>query len=401
MTDRRYWDEEFECRPWTENQQWQVKQLPATLARLRNDSLLYADLLDSVEPSRITSLDALADLPMTGKEDLRRGQEEILPGVILGRQQAVPSERIVQILSSSGTTGRPVYFGLTEADRGAWLSSAAAMFFTAGLRSDSVAALSTAMPIVAGGLPYADGIRATGAALVWLGGQPTARMVSTLEQVQVNAVVGTVSFVTFLPARVQELLGRPASSIGVRTVITGGEPGIADPGTRAAIAERWGARRVSEIMGLCDVLPGIWSECEAESGMHFIGGPDVLVELIDPDSGQPIAWTEGAEGELVYTTLTREATPVLRLRSRDHIRVLGVGCACGRATPRIRCVGRTDDMLIFKGMNVFPSAIRDVALAVGGDRLDGEVQRRQQPCARELVADVVGIALVEVGFGNF
>jgi phenylacetate-CoA ligase/benzoylacetate-CoA ligase len=174
----------------------------------------------------------------------------------------VPADRIVQVLSSSGTTGQPVYFGLTESDKEAWLNSAAAMFFTAGLRAESVAALSTGMPMVVGGLPYADGIRAVGAALVWLGGQPTPRMVSTMVNVQVNAHVATVSIANFFAARVDEQLGRPASSVGIRTIVTGGEPGVGEPGTRAAIQQNWDAERVSEIMGLCDVLPGIWSECQ-------------------------------------------------------------------------------------------------------------------------------------------
>ncbi|ORA15183.1 phenylacetate--CoA ligase family protein [Mycobacterium arosiense] len=379
MTDSaRFWDHEFECRPWEETQRWQAKQLPSLLLRLRNESLLYADALSGVEPDRVASLSALSELPMTGKDDLRRGQETKQPGLILGRQQAVSANRIVQILSSSGTTGQPVYFGLTKADKESWLDSAAAMFFTAGLRAGSVAALSTGMPMVAGGLPYADGIRAVGATLVWLGGQPTPRMVSTLANLQVNALVATVSFANFFAARVDEHLGRPASSVGVRTIVTGGEPGVGEPGTRAAIQDSWGAQRVSEIMGLCDVLPGIWSECQEGAGMHFIGGPDVLAELIDPATAEPVPWSEGAEGELLYTTLTREATPVLRYRSGDHIRVLGTRCRCGRATPRIRCIGRTDDMLIYKAMNVFPSAIREIALAIGGEYLDGLTRVRKE-----------------------
>jgi phenylacetate-CoA ligase/benzoylacetate-CoA ligase len=115
-------------------------------------------------------------------------------------------------------------------------------------------------------------------------------------------------------------------------------------------------------MGLGDVMALLWAECEDEGGMHFCGQRSVAVELIDPASGAVQPWEDGATGEAVYTTFAREATPALRYRSADHLVVTAMSCACGRTSPRVRCVGRTDDMLIYKGMNVFPSAIRDVVM---------------------------------------
>jgi phenylacetate-coenzyme A ligase PaaK-like adenylate-forming protein len=121
---------------------------------------------------------------------------------------------------------------------------------------------------------------------------------------------------------------------------------------------------------LGDVLPSMWGECAVQDGMHFNAQRYVAVELIDPANGQQLPWTDGATGELVYTAIERDATPVVRYRSRDHALVVGTRCACGRTSPRIRCIGRTDDMLIFKGMNVFPSAIRDLVLARFGTRVE-------------------------------
>jgi phenylacetate-CoA ligase/benzoylacetate-CoA ligase len=123
-------------------------------------------------------------------------------------------------------------------------------------------------------------------------------------------------------------------------------------------------------MGLADVLAAMWSECEAEDGMHFNGQAAVAIELVDPESGRRVDWTDGASGEVLYTTFLRDATPVVRYASADQVVVTGVDCACGRTSPRIRCVGRTDDMLIYKGMNVFPTAIRDVALATASPRIE-------------------------------
>lgn len=374
---RRYWYEE-ERNDWDAVQARQAGGLPSLIRRLRDRSELYAEMLSATDPGHIDSLARLQDLPFTTKEHLRAGQSELVPGRILGRQQTVETDDIEQIISSSGTTGDPVYFGLTRSDREAWTDAIGAFYATAGLGPGSVAGLSTGMPIVAGGVPYADGIRRTGAALVWFGGQTTARMAATLERLQVNTLVATASFATMFADKVEEVLGRPARELGVRTIVSGGEPGMGLPDVRAGVIDRWGATRISEVMGLGDVLSGIWAECEAGAGMHFTALLDVLVELVDPVSGQQIPWAEGATGELVYTTVRREATPLLRFRSRDHVVVTGMDCACGRRTPRIRCVGRTDDMLIYKAMNVFPTAIREVALASAAGEVHEVVRLRKE-----------------------
>jgi phenylacetate-CoA ligase/benzoylacetate-CoA ligase len=164
----------------------------------------------------------------------------------------------------------------------------------------------------------------------------------------------------------------------MRTIIAGGEPGLGEPTTRQRLAAEWGATRISEVMGLGDVLPGLWAECPEGGGMHFTGGRNVLVELIDPADGSTILWEPGADGEAAYTPFTRQATPVVRFRSRDHLHVEAVTCACGRTSPRIRCVGRTDDMLIYKAMNVFPSAIREVVLDEYAADVAGPMRIRKQ-----------------------
>jgi len=148
----------------------------------------------------------------------------------------------------------------------------------------------------------------------------------------------------------------------VRRLLGGGEPGLGQPEIRDRIIRGWGLDHACEVMGLGDVMSLLWAECEAEGGMHFCGQRSVAVELIDPASGAGLPWEEGVAGEAVYTTFAREATPVLRYRSADHVVVTAMSCPCGRTSPRIRCVGRTDDMLIYKAMNVFPSAIRDVVV---------------------------------------
>ncbi len=372
------WDSDTDARPWDETQRMALTAVGDLIARLHASDGGWSDRLRGVRPDSVLRLSDLNEIPFTTKEDLRSAQTEIIEGQPLGAFQAAPIEDISLITSSSGTTGAPVYFGVTAHDRARWANAVANAYWTAGVRPSSVVALTTGMPMVAGGLPYAEGIQRAGGALAWMGAQPMSRMADAMQRLKVSVLVGTASFSAFFAQRCEEELGIPATELNVRTVIGGGEPGLGIEEIRDRVAHAWAATRVSEIMGLGDVLPAMWAECRVGRGMHFTAGNDVLVELIDPDTLEHVLWTPGARGEAVYTTLTRQASPVVRFRSRDHMEVTSIECPCGRTSPTVRCVGRTDDMLIYKAMNVFPSAIRDVALHVGGDRLSGIMRVRKE-----------------------
>jgi phenylacetate-CoA ligase/benzoylacetate-CoA ligase len=374
--DRRYWDEELETAPWPDVEAWQAAHVVHFLDGLRARSDFHKDRVDSAArpAGRPRSLELLRDLPFTTKDDLRRSQDVPVPGEPFGRHQAVPLSEIVQVVSSSGTTGHPLYYALTAADLEHWRQTIATVFFAAGIRADDVVAHLVGLPGVAGGLPYADGFRTIGATLAWLGGFPTERILGSFARLQVSAVLSTASFGTYLTDHCDDLIGVPAASLGVRKFLGGGEPGFGQPEIREKVRSGWALDHVREVMGLADVLSAVWGECDDENGMHFCGQRGVAIELIDPATGDRRPWSEGATGEVVYTTFAREATPMLRYRSSDHVVVTGVDCRCGRTSPRIRCVGRTDDMLIYKGMNVFPTAIRDVALTAVGDAVEPYVR---------------------------
>src|SRR6266702_1950749 len=337
---QRYWDPELETMPWDEVLAWQAARAVPFVLGLPGRSDFHRALLGpgpAVGPA--AGLEFLAGLPFTTKDDMRRSQGEGRPGEPFGRHQGVPLPAVVQTLSSSGTTGEPVMFALTETDLRTWRDGIATGFFTAGIRPDDVVAHLVGLPGVAGGLPYADGFRRIGATLAWIGGLPTERIIALIPRLQATAVLSTTSFGTYLADRCQELTGQDASALGVRTLLGGGEPGMSQPEIRDKIIRGWGLQRACEVMGLGDVMALLWAECEAGGGMHFCGQRSVAVELIDPASA-----------------------PVLPYRSADHLVVTATSCLCGRTSPRIRCVGRTDDMLIYKAMNVFPSAIRDVVV---------------------------------------
>jgi phenylacetate-CoA ligase len=181
----------------------------------------------------------------------------------------------------------------------------------------------------------------------------TGRLIKAVELLRPEAVVMTPSYAAHL-AENHDL--RDSS---VERVLVAGEPGGGEPAFRAKLEEGWGAK-VTEAMGVGDIGVSLFGECEEQDGMHLGAYGFVHPEVIAPETGEAIELEDGAEGELVLTHLRHRAAPLLRFRTRDHVQVKTSPCACGRTGPRIRCVGRTDDMLIVRGVNVFPSAIREV-----------------------------------------
>jgi phenylacetate-coenzyme A ligase PaaK-like adenylate-forming protein len=369
MTD--YWNPELETLRWEEVERWQAARVTEMLLTLRQRSHLYARLHAGVpEDMAVRSAADLAALPFTLKDDLRAAQDAASEAEPLGDNQAVPRDDIVQAISSSGTTGRPLYYGLTARDVDVFSDAIANVWFTAGIRRGDIVAHLVGLPMVAGGLPYADGFRRIGATLCWLGGFPTERILREMRHLRVTAMLATTSFALHLSEKWDEVGRETGIASCLRKVLGGGEPGLAQPELRRRIVAGLGLTHLRETMGLGDVIPSMWGECEQQDGMHFNAQRYVMLELVDPDSGQALPCREGGTGELVYTTFAREATPVVRYRSRDHAEVVAMRCACGRTSPRIRCIGRTDDMLIYKGMNVFPTAIRDLVV----DRFAGRIE---------------------------
>lgn len=361
-TDGTYWNASLETMEWSKVEQWQAQQISDVLEPLRARSGMYRQLHSGVPAGfRLNHLADLSALPFTLKEDIRAAQDRSSDDRPFGENQAVPLENIVQAITSSGTTGLPLYYALTERDIEIFTDAIANTWYTAGIRKHDVVAHLVGLPMVAGGLPYADGFRRIGATLCWLGGFPTDRILREMRRLRATALLATTSFGLYLSEQ-WDAVGRDT---GVPSrlvkVLCGGEPGLNQPDIRDRITSGLQIEHLREVMGLGDVISAMWGECDARNGMHFNAQKYVAIELIDPDSGAAMPWREGATGEIVYTAFARDATPLMRYRSRDHALVTGAGaCACGRTSPRIRCIGRTDDMLIYKGMNIFPTSIRDL-----------------------------------------
>jgi phenylacetate-CoA ligase len=262
-----------------------------------------------------------------------------------------PSE-IVRIYSTSGTTGTPSYIPLTASDLDNWVTGSARSYAASGVKpGQRIVSTYNAGPFVAGAaLAAFDRI---GLTHIPVGTANTERLIKAVELLRPEAVVLTPSYAAYLA----ENFDLRRSS--VERVLVAGEPGGGEPAFRANLEEGWGAK-VTEAMGIGDIGVSLWGECEEQDGMHLGAHGFVQPELIDPQTGAALEMEDGATGELVLTHLQHRAAPLLRFRTRDHVLVRTSPCPCGRTGPRIRCIGRTDDMLIVRGANVFPSAIREV-----------------------------------------
>lgn len=299
-------------------------------------------------------LDDIAHLPFTEKDELRRTQAEDPP---FGAHLACDPAQLLRVYSTSGTTGVPCYLGLTQNDLDMYATNVARGYTAAGFsRGQRIVVGFNAGPFVAGAVYY--GFDKIGCTVIPVGTGNTERLVTAIQKLGATGVSCTPSYGLYLIDWCREH-GIETRSLGLANMITAGEPGGGDPMIRARIEDAFGCR-LRESMGIGDMSLSVWAEDEDGNGMNFAARGYVHAELIDPQSGAAIPWEDGAQGELVYTALQREAMPLVRFRSRDHVIVNMQPNPTGRTGPRIRCIGRTDDMLIVRGVNLFPSAIRSI-----------------------------------------
>jgi phenylacetate-CoA ligase len=198
-------------------------------------------------------------------------------------------------------------------------------------------------------------LEASGATVVPVGTGQSRRLLELIPRLRITAIFGTLSFPAYLAARAAEA-GLDPRELGLRQVVTAGEPGAGLAAVRAEIEAAWGAA-VADTFGMSDVWSTMGGACGEGTGLHLTVQDHAVLELIDPDSGEPLPLEDGASGELVWSHLRREASPLLRYRSRDLAQVWTSPCACGRTSPRVRIDGRRDDMLRVQAVNVYPQAI--------------------------------------------
>jgi phenylacetate-CoA ligase len=325
------------------------------VVRLYERSPFYREKLSTaglVSPLEVGGLADLARLPFTEKDELRASQAAHRP---LGAHAAVDISQAARIYSTSGTSGTPLYIPLSKNDVEQWREIGRRTYSCNGLKAgERVVTTYGAGPFVAGASLAA--FEAIGCVHIPVGAGNTDRLLAAIQKLEPETLACTPSYALHI-AEVAAAKG--LSLAPVKRIIVGGEPGGGEDGFRKKLETLWDAK-VYEIMGIGDIAASLWGECAAQAGMHFSAGEWIHVELIDPQSGKSLEMNDGATGELVYTHLAREAAPLLRFRSRDHAQVWISKCRCGKTSLRARCIGRTDDMLIVRGVNVFPSAVREV-----------------------------------------
>ncbi|MCL5981258.1 MAG: phenylacetate--CoA ligase [Firmicutes bacterium] len=332
----------------------QLRRLKKTLERVFSSVPHYRRGFQAagVEPGDIRELSDLARLPLTVKQDFR----DNYPFGLF----AVPQNEVVRYHSSSGTTGKPTVVGYTRQDLATWAELMARSLVSAGTTRNSVVQNAYGYGMFTGGLGVHYGAELVGAAVIPISGGNTQRQIMIMQDFGTDILTCTPSYALFV-AEVMEEMGLTRKDFKLKAGIFGAEPWSEK--MREQIEARLGISAF-DIYGLSEIIgPGVAMECEGKCGLHIFED-HFITEIIDPDTGQPLPY--GESGELVLTTITKEALPVIRYRTRDITTLDVEPCLCGRTHVRMKKVtGRNDDMIIIRGVNVFPTQVESVLLEIG------------------------------------
>lgn len=345
------WNAHYECMEREELRKLQGERLQAMVEKVYFNVPFYRLKLQEkgIEPGDIRSIDDLQKLPFTTKQDLR----DTYPFGLF----AVPLQDVVRLHASSGTTGKSTVVGYTHNDILMWSEVVARSLTMAGVTKSDIVQVAYGYGLFTGGLGLHYGAEKVGASVIPISGGNTKKQLQLMEDFGSTAIACTPSYAAYLgEALAEEKIDR--KNIKLKAGIFGAEPWTEE--MRAQI-ERLLGLKAYDIYGLSEVIgPGISMECSCQNGMHIFED-HFIPEIIDPETGDVLPY--GELGELVFTTVTKEAMPLVRYRTRDLTRLHAETCQCGRTLVRMeKCVGRSDDMLIIRGVNVFPSQIESVLL---------------------------------------
>jgi phenylacetate-CoA ligase len=349
------WDPQHECMPREELEQLQLERLQATLNRAYKNVTCYRTKFNQlgIVPEDVNSLTDLGKLPFTTKEDLRLNYPY---GMF-----AVPLREVVRIHSSSGTTGKPTVVGYTRNDLKMWSNLVARFMTAAGVTHDDVVQIAFGYGMFTGAFGLHYGSETIGAAVIPMSGGNTEKQIMIMQDYKSTALVCTPSYAVTIADRIDRL-GIDPKTLSLKVGLFGGEP-WSEP-MRKEIESRL-LISATDNYGLSEIIgPGVAGECQCKNGMH-ISEDAFIPEIIDPETCQVLP--SGSIGELVLTSISKEAFPMIRYRTRDITSLEYDQCECGRTLVRMKkTMGRTDDMLIIKGVNVFPSQIEEVLVAIEG-----------------------------------
>ena len=350
-----YWEPDKECMAREDLEQLQLERLQSTLYRVGTHVPFYRKKFEELKFNydNVRSLDDLRRLPFTVKQDLR---DNYPYGLF-----AVPLRDVVRVHSSSGTSGQATVVGYTRNDIKTWSNLVARVITAAGVTKNDVIQIAFGYGLFTGGFGLHYGAELVGTSVIPISSGNTKRQIQIMKDFKTTALVCTPSYALVMADTMMEM-GINPNGLSLRYGLFGGEPW--SEGMRREINEKLGII-ATDNYGLSEVMgPGVSGECLECNGLH-INEDHFLLEILDPITLEPVP--EGEVGELVITTLTKEAFPMIRYRTRDLTRFIPGPCACGRTMRRMqRVMGRSDDMLIIKGVNVFPMQIEKVLFEVEG-----------------------------------
>lgn len=345
------WNETMECMSREDMRKVQGARLKKTVERVYHNTPFYRKKMQEmgVTPDDIRSVDDIVKLPFTTKQDLR----DNYPFGLF----ACPMSEIVRLHASSGTTGRPTVVGYTRRDLAIWSEMVTRCLCAYGTDKNDIFHVAYGYGLFTGGLGLHGGVENLGATVIPMSSGNTAKQIQLLHDFGPTAIACTPSYALYLADAIHSS-GIPREEFKLRVGMFGAEPWTEN--MRKEIEQKLGIKAY-DIYGLSEIMgPGVAHECECQSGAHIIED-HVIPEIIDPKTLQPLGY--GKEGELVFTTITKEGLPLLRYRTKDLTTLTDEPCACGRTNVRMsRIVGRSDDMLIIRGVNVFPSQVESVIL---------------------------------------
>lgn len=384
MADQKIWDPDAETMSREDLEQLQLERLQSTLNRVYKNVKFYRSRFDElgVEPADIRSRGDLEKIPFTTKDDLR---DNYPYGMF-----ALPLREVVRIHSSTGTTGKPTVVGYSANDLDSWSEVVARIMTAGGVTKDDVVQIAFGYGLFTGGFGLHYGAERIGASVIPISSGNTRRQLMIMEDYRTTALVCTPSYAMFMTEIIEENQIDP-ERLSLKYGLFGAEPWSVK--MRGEIESKMGII-ATDNYGLSEVMgPGVAGECLEKSGLH-LNEDHFIPEIIDPESGNTLPM--GDWGELVLTTVRREAMPLIRYRTRDLTRLYFDECACGRTLVKMeRVTGRTDDMIIFKGVNMYPSQIEEILF-----EFEGVTPHYQIVLGRDGALDTMEI-LVEVNESIF
>ncbi len=350
----KYWQEEIETASREQITQWQNERLLKTVKRVYENVPYYKAKMDEagVKPEDIKSIDDLSKLPFTCKQDLR----DTYPYGLF----ACSMDDVVRVHASSGTTGKQTVAGYTANDLEIWNDICARQLVATGADKSSKVHVSYGYGLFTGGFGFHGGATKLGALAIPVSSGNTARQITILQDFGSDVLCCTPSYAMYI-AETMEKQGIDTSKLPLKAGIFGAEPWTQE--MRLQLEEKLNIKAY-DVYGLTEIMgPGVAYECSEQTGMH-VNEDHFIIEALDPDTGKPVP--DGVPGEIVFTCITKEAFPLIRYRTRDIAILSHEKCSCGRTFVKMsKPMGRTDDMLIIRGVNVFPSQIETVLLNMG------------------------------------